>query len=62
MRREMEETVEQIRREAQEALDDALRREEKAIARAEANSLSHYILHALQSGRERRKPGDEDEK
>ena len=62
MRREMEETVEQIRREAQEAVDDALRREEKAIARAEANSLSHYILHALQSGRERRKPTDEDEK
>lgn len=62
MRREMEETVEQIRREAQEAVDDALSREEKAIARAEANSLSHYILHALQSGRERRKPTDEDEK
>ena len=62
MRREMEETVEQIRREAQEVVDDALRREEKAIARAEANSLSHYILRALQSGRERRKPTDEDEK
>ena len=62
MRREMEETIEQIRREAQEVVDDALRREEKAIARAEANSLSHYILHALQSGRERRKPTDEDEK
>lgn len=54
--------VKQIRQEAEKAAEEAKKQleavqkeKDKALAKAEANSLSHYLVNALQERKERRK-------
>ena len=68
MQRETAETVAKTQQEASSQVAEARKRmqsaekaKEKAIAKAEANSLSHYIVQALQERRDR-KNNNEDEK
>ena len=59
--------VKQIQKEAQEAAEDAKKQleavqkeKDKALAKAEANSLSHYLVNALKERRKDRKKEDGD--
>ena len=57
--------IEAAKKEAENAVQRMLAAEkekEKAIARAEANSLSHYIVQTLQERRDRKQTKEDDEK
>ncbi|MDO5339581.1 MAG: DUF2357 domain-containing protein [Eubacteriales bacterium] len=55
IRRESAEAISKVEREKEEAVTKAEKEREEAIAKAEANSLSHYIVNALQERKERKK-------
>lgn len=59
MKKEMAETIARIQREAAEQVAAAQKREQKALAKAEANSLSHYIRRSLEERRERKNSADD---
>ena len=56
---EMAETIARIQREAAEQVVASQKREQKALAKAEANSLSHYIRRSLEERRERKNSADD---
>ena len=53
------EQVAEMQRKAEEQIETAQKREQKALAKAEANSLSHYIRRSLEERRERKKSADD---
>lgn len=62
-----EETVEQVKQEAEKEVETAKKKQlqaerekEKAVAKSEANSLSRYILNALQERKERKNSKEDD--
>lgn len=59
MKKEMAETIARIQREAAEQVAASQKREQKALAKAEANSLSHYIRRSLEERRERKNSADD---
>ena len=59
MKKEMAETIARIQREASEQVAASQKREQKALAKAEANSLSHYIRRSLEERRERKNSADD---
>ena len=60
IRRESAEAISKVEREKEEAVTKAEKEREEAIAKAEANSLSHYIVNALQKRKERKKSKEDD--
>lgn len=60
IRRESAEVISKVEREKEEAVAKAEKEREEAIAKAEANSLSHYIVNALQKRKERKKSKEDD--
>ena len=65
IRKEAEYEIERAKQEVADAVQRmmaAKKEKEKAIARAEANSLSHYILQTLQERHDRKKTKEDDEK
>lgn len=60
IRRESAEAISKVEREKEEAVTKAEKEREVAIAKAEANSLSHYIVNALQKRKERKKSKEDD--
>lgn len=60
IRRESAEAISKVEREKEEAVAKAEKEREEAIAKAEANSLSHYIVNALQKRKERKKSKEDD--
>lgn len=65
IRKEAEHEIERAKQETADAVQRMLAAEkekEKAIARAEANSLSHYIVQTLQERRDRKQTKEDDEK
>lgn len=60
IRRESAEAISKVKREKEEAVTKAEKEREEAIAKAEANSLSHYIVNALQKRKERKKSKEDD--
>ena len=59
IKKEMAEAIARIQREAAEQVAASQKREQKALAKAEANSLSHYIRRSLEERRERKKSADD---
>lgn len=60
-----EETVKQVKQEAEKEVETAKKKQlqaekEKAVAKSEANSLSRYILNALQERKERKNSKEDD--
>ena len=53
------EQIAEIHRKADEQIEAAQKREQKALAKAEANSLSHYIRRSLEERRERKNSADD---
>ena len=53
------EQIAEIQRKADEQIEAAQKREQKALAKAEANSLSHYIRRSLEERRERKNSADD---
>ena len=53
------EQIAEIQRKAAEQIETAQKREQKALAKAEANSLSHYIRRSLEERRERKNSADD---
>ena len=53
------EQIAEMKRKADEQIETAQKREQKALAKAEANSLSHYIRRSLEERRERNKSADD---
>ncbi len=51
--------VAEMQRKADEQIEAAQKREQKALAKAEANSLSHYIRRSLEERRERKNSADD---
>ena len=65
IRKDAEHEIERAKQEAADAVQRMLAAEkekEKAIAKAEANSLSRYIVHTLQERRDRKQTKEDDEK
>ena len=65
IRKDAEHEIERAKQEAADAAQRMLAAEkekEKAIAKAEANSLSHYIVQTLQERRDRKQTKEDDEK
>ena len=65
IRKDAEHEIEHAKQEAADAVQrmlDAEKEKEKAIAKAEANSLSRYIVHTLQERRDRKQTKEDDEK
>lgn len=60
IRRENAEAISKVEREKEEAVTKAEKEREEAIAKAKANSLSHYIVNALQKRKERKKSKEDD--
>lgn len=60
IRRESAEAISKVEREKEEAVAKAEKEREEAIEKAEANSLSHYIVNALQKRKERKKSKEDD--
>lgn len=60
IRRESAEAISKVEREKEKAVTKAEKEREEAIAKAEANSLSHYIVNALQKRKERKKSKEDD--
>lgn len=60
IRRESAEAISKVEREKEEAVTKAEKEREEAIAKAEANSLSRYIVNALQKRKERKKSKEDD--
>ena len=65
--KEAEETVKQVKQEAEKEVETAKKKQlqaekekEKAVAKSEANSLSRYILNALQERKERKNSKEDD--
>ena len=65
--KEAEETVKQVKQEAEKEVETAKKKQlqaekekEKAVAKSEANSLSRYILNALQERKERKNSTEDD--
>ena len=61
IRKKADEEAEAIRKETEKQLKLAEKAREKAEAKAEANSLSHYIVQALQERRERKNSKEDGE-
>ena len=59
IKKEMAEAIARIQREAAEQVAASQKREQKALAKAEANSLSHYIRRSLEERRERKNSADD---
>ena len=66
-KKEAEETVKQVKQEAEKEVETAKKKQlqaekekEKAVAKSEANSLSRYILNALQERKERKNSKEDD--
>ena len=55
------EQIAEMQRKAEEQIETAQRREQRALAKAEANSLSHYIRRSLEERRERKNSADDDQ-
>ena len=53
------EQIAEMQRKANEQVEAAQKREQKALAKAEANSLSHYIRRSLEERRERKNSADD---
>ena len=53
------EQIAEMKRKAEEQIETAQKREQKALAKAEANSLSHYIRRSLEERRERKNSADD---
>ena len=53
------EQIAEMKRKADEQIETAQKREQKALAKAEANSLSHYIRRSLEERRERKNSADD---
>ena len=53
------EQIAEMKRKAAEQIETAQKREQKALAKAEANSLSHYIRRSLEERRERKNSADD---
>ena len=53
------EQIAEMQRKADEQIKAAQKREQKALAKAEANSLSHYIRRSLEERRERKNSADD---
>ena len=53
------EQIAEMQRKAAEQIETAQKREQKALAKAEANSLSHYIRRSLEERRERKNSADD---
>ena len=53
------EQIAEMQRKADEQIEAAQKREQKALAKAEANSLSHYIRRSLEERRERKNSADD---
>ena len=53
------EQIAETQRKAAEQIETAQKREQKALAKAEANSLSHYIRRSLEERRERKNSADD---
>ena len=53
------EQIAEMQRKADERIEAAQKREQKALAKAEANSLSHYIRRSLEERRERKNSADD---
>ena len=65
IRKDAEHEIEHAKQEAADAVQrmlDAEKEKEKAIAKAEANSLSRYIVQTLQERRDRKQTKEDDEK
>ena len=65
IRKDAEHEIERAKQEAADAvqcMQDAEKEKEKAIAKAEANSLSRYIVQTLQERRDRKQTKEDDEK
>lgn len=67
VRTDAEETVKQVKQEAEREVETAKKKQlqaekekEKAVAKSEANSLSRYILNALQERKERKNSKEDD--
>ena len=67
VRADAEETVKQVKQEAEREVETAKKKQlqaekekEKAVAKSEANSLSRYILNALQERKERKNSKEDD--
>lgn len=67
VRADAEETVKQVKQEAEKEVETAKKKQlqaerekEKAVAKSEANSLSRYILNALQERKERKNSKEDD--
>lgn len=65
--KDAEETVKQVKQEAEKEVETAKKKQlqaekekEKAVAKSEANSLSRYILNALQERKERKNSKEDD--
>lgn len=56
------EQLAEMQRKAEEQIEAAQKREQKALAKAEANSLSHYIRRSLEERRERKNSADQNVK
>lgn len=56
------EQIAEMQRKADEQIEAAQKREQKALAKAEANSLSHYIRRSLEERRERKNSADQNVK
>lgn len=56
------EQIAEMQRKAAEQIEAAQKREQKALAKAEANSLSHYIRRSLEERRERKNSADQNVK
>ena len=55
MKKQSAESLEQVKQQ----LEEAKKEREKAIAKAQANTLSHYIVNALQDRRDRKNKEDD---
>lgn len=53
------EQIAEMQRKTAEQIETAQKREQKALAKAEANSLSHYIRRSLEERRERKNSADD---
>ena len=53
------EQIAEMKQKADEQIETAQKREQKALAKAEANSLSHYIRRSLEERRERKNSADD---
>ncbi len=53
------EQIAEMQRKADEQIEAAQKREQRALAKAEANSLSHYIRRSLEERRERKNSADD---